>query len=191
MKVIQAIKKQKGNTLVIMVLFVLVLSFILLVIQTNKGHVQEEARTEEKTDAFEVLGPSVMDVTRRYVYVDGEVIEDQTTETIWAMEDFWAMFDDWTLVTQSEDGIIFEQEIDDISPALKVNGYFGITEHGVLSIFEGVPQDAQIIQSFYQIDTKKLKSQLHMELAEGIPVENKEHFEEVLEVIAEYKVGEY
>ncbi|MDV2685902.1 BofC C-terminal domain-containing protein [Alkalihalophilus lindianensis] len=187
-KVLQEIKKKKGNTILIMLLLILVTTFTLLFVQTERGHVQSDSN---ENNAFEVLGPTTMNVTLQYLYMDGEVIEEQTEETIWAMEDFWAQYEEWNLLTQSEERMVFQKEIDDISPDLKMNGYFGITEDGILSIFEGVPQDEQVIQSFFQVDTKKLKSKQHSELAKGIPVGDKDHYEEVLEVFAEYKEAEF
>ncbi|WP_241773365.1 BofC C-terminal domain-containing protein [Bacillus sp. LL01] len=191
-KVLQELKKKKGNTILIMLLLILVTTFTLLFVQSERGHVQTDFNENDTpSDAFEVLAPTTMNVTLQYLYMDGEVIEEQTEETIWAMEDFWAHYEDWTLQTQSEERMVFQKEIDDISPDLKMNGYFGITEDGILSIFEGVPQDEQVIQSFFQVDTKKLKSKQHSELAKGIPVGDKDHYEEVLEVFAEYKEAEF
>lgn len=189
-KVFQVIKKQKGHTLLI-ILFLLLVSGVSVLFNQAFSSAERGQPESDLGEAFEVSGPATMDVTLQYMYLDGEVIEEKTKETIWSMEDFWAQYEDWTLLRQSEGGMVFQMEIDDISPALKMNGYFGITEDGVLSIFEGVPQDEQVIQSFFQVDTKKLKSKQHSELVNGIPVGDKHHYEEVLEAFAEYKESEF
>ena len=77
--------------------------------------------------------------------------------------------------------------IDDISPLLKSNGYFGITEEGILTIFDGKPDEqSKIIQSFYQIDVEKLESHQHNLLKNGIKVFSKDEYEQVLEAFKPY-----
>lgn len=124
--------------------------------------------------------PLTVEVTLQRLYLDGEISEEQLVETIWSMEDFWSSYDDWQLVDQNKSEIVFSQEVDDISPLLKMNGYFGITEDGILSIFNGSPAGREVIQSFFQVNTEKLKSQLFDSLIEGIPVSSKEQYTEVL-----------
>ena len=86
-----------------------------------------------------------------------------------------------------ETQIVFQQEVDDISPLLKINGYFGISEDGILNIYEGKPSDEKVIQSFFQINTKKLKSHQQQELEMGIPVLSRDRYEEVLKMFKKYE----
>ncbi|MDT8861981.1 intercompartmental signaling factor BofC [Alkalihalobacillus sp. MEB130] len=141
----------------------------------------------EQAEAFEVMGPQTLNITLERVYLDGEKSQERIQETIWSMEDFWALYEDWTLIDQNQNEMIFRKEVNDISPLLKVNGYFGITEEGILSIYEGSPNEERVIQSFFQLDTAKLKSQQHIELRKGIPVQDLKHYEEVLQVFGQYK----
>jgi forespore regulator of the sigma-K checkpoint len=69
---------------------------------------------------------------------------------------------------------------------LKTNGYFGITHKGVLSIFNGRPEQSKIIQSFFQIDIKKLESNKQKELLDGIPIKTKDRYVHVLETFKPY-----
>ncbi|MCL7746959.1 intercompartmental signaling factor BofC [Halalkalibacter alkaliphilus] len=149
----------------------------------KKSNSQKQAESE----AYEVMGPQTINVILERVYLDGEKSEERIQETIWSMEDFWAYYEDWNLVDQSENEMIFRKEVNDISPLLKVNGYFGITEDGILSIYEGQPNEERVIQSFFQLDTAKLKSRQHSELRKGIPVQDLKHYEEVLQVFGQYK----
>ncbi|WP_100406570.1 intercompartmental signaling factor BofC [Bacillus solitudinis] len=148
----------------------------------------------QKTQAQEVKQitneAATIEVILEREYLDGELSEERVQETIWSMEDFWAYYQDWMLIDQSEERIIFRQRVNDISPLLKVNGYFGISEDGTLNIYEGNPNNAQIIQSFFQVDTTKLKSRQHLDLKNGIPVESREHYNEVLHVFSQYKTKE-
>ncbi len=141
----------------------------------------------QETEAYEVMRPKTVEVILQRVYLDGEMSEEKIQETIEAMEDFWRLYDDWTLIDQNEKQIIFRQEVEDLSPLLKINGYFGLTEDDILSIFEGKPQEENIIQSFFQIDTAKLKSAQHEQLRNGIRVENLTNYQEVIQVFKEYK----
>lgn len=136
----------------------------------------------------EVASAHTVTVILERVYLDGEVSEEIVQETIWSMEDFWAAYDDWQLVDMTEEQIVFQKKMDDISPLLKTNGYFGISDKGVLSIFNGRPGQAEIIQSFFQIDVGKLESKRHDDLVKGIPIKSKQEYEEVLEQYKPYLV---
>lgn len=133
--------------------------------------------------------PLELKIRLKRVYIDGEESEEMVTETIWALEDFWAKYEKWQLVDMNEDYLVFEKKVNDISPLLKMNGYFGITEDGTFSIFNGKPEESDIIQSFFQIDVKKLESKQHQKLKQGIPVKTKEEFDRVVETMKKYEVG--
>lgn len=119
-------------------------------------------------------------------YLDGELSQEVVVETIWSMEDFWAKYEHWQLIDMEKKKVVFRQRVDDISPLLKANGYFGITEDGILTIFNGRPHKYNIIQSFFQIDVGKLESRKREELLNGIPIKSKTHYVEVLETFKPY-----
>ncbi len=148
---------------------------------------QETTEQNSHIEAVSVMSPKQVDVILERVYLDGETSQEVVHETIWSTEDFWAFYEEWVLVDQNESEMIFRKNIDDISPLLKMNGYFGITEEGILSIYEGVPTKDRVIQSFFQLDTSKLKSQQHLDLMNGIPVQDLKNYEEVLQVLGQYK----
>lgn len=102
-------------------------------------------------------------------YLDGEISEEQVQETIWSMEDFWAKYENWQLIDMEKEKAVFRRNVDDISPLLKANGYFGLSNDGVLTIFNGRPDSSNIIQSFFQIDLGKLESNKRDKLKQGIP----------------------
>ncbi|WP_175990894.1 intercompartmental signaling factor BofC [Bacillus sp. Marseille-Q1617] len=144
----------------------------------------------QQEDPVDVVSAHTVTVKLERVYLDGEISEEIVQETIWSMEDFWAAYADWQLIDMTEEEVVFQKQVDDISPLLKTNGYFGISENGVLSIFNGKPGQAEIIQSFFQIDVEKLESNSHETLLKGIPVKSKQKFEEVLESFKQYSVPE-
>ena len=122
------------------------------------------------------------------VYLDGEISEETTVETIWSMEDFWDGYADWQLIDQSEEWIVFQKQENDISPLLNANGFFGMSRNGILSIYKGRPEQEQIIQTFFRLDVEKMGGQQQEQLMKGIPVNTKEHFEEVLETYKSYSL---
>ncbi|KAB7667311.1 intercompartmental signaling factor BofC [Bacillus sp. B1-b2] len=125
--------------------------------------------------------PKKIEVVLKRIYLDGEVSEEYVEETVWSMEDFWSKYDKWQLVDMTSKELTFTQKVDDISPLLKTNGYFGITDQGVLTIFNGKPDKENIIQSFFQLDLKKLESKQQENLEKGIPIKSKDRYVKVLE----------
>ncbi|WP_225434112.1 BofC C-terminal domain-containing protein [Peribacillus tepidiphilus] len=167
------------------------LSFIALVcliirpdLQAKKQLDMEDANSDKQVQL--VTAPLKRYIILQREYLDGEVSEESIVEEILAMEDFWAQYKDWQLIDQNEGRMVFKRKVNDISPMLKTNGYFGITEDGTLSIFNGKPDQSQVIQSFFQIDIGKLESKKHEELKEGIRVLNKNHYVEVIEAFKPY-----
>ncbi|WP_257985415.1 intercompartmental signaling factor BofC [Bacillus sp. V5-8f] len=138
----------------------------------------------------QIAGPLERKVILQRLYMDGEMSEETVTVKIVSMEDFWASYQDWQLIDQNEERIIFQKKEHDISPLLKANGFFGITEDGTLSIFNGKPEHSQIIQSFFQIDVGKLETYKQKELLKGIPILNKSRYEQVIEAYKPYSLPE-
>ncbi|WP_112181465.1 MULTISPECIES: BofC C-terminal domain-containing protein [Paraliobacillus] len=162
-----------------------VIAVVVLIVSVNKeqSDVNDviEREVTPTTSQPEVNEQLVLEVTLQKQYLDGKIEEETHEESIGAMEDFWASYEDWQLVEQSSGEMTFRKQVDDISPYLKANGYFGLQE-GMLSIFEGEPVHQQVIQSFYQIDTSTLESFQIEELETGIKIEDIETYHQVLEV---------
>jgi forespore regulator of the sigma-K checkpoint len=134
--------------------------------------------------------PLHMTVILERMYLDGEVSEEVVKEASWSLENFWAKYDQWQLTNIDESKLVFRKKVDDISPLLKANGYFGITHDGILTIFNGRPDRYRIIQSFFQIDIKRLESKKQEELLHGIPIKTKDRYVKVLETFKPYSTKE-
>lgn len=138
-------------------------------------------------DAAEMVKePIQVEVILQRAYLDGEISEEKVIEKIWSMEHFWVKYEEWELVDTYDKGLVFKQQMDDISPLLKANGYFGITDDGTLTIFNGRPHQTNIIQSFFQLNIEKLESRKHLELKKGIPIKTKDRYVNVLETFKPY-----
>jgi forespore regulator of the sigma-K checkpoint len=153
-------------------------------VMTGSASVQDNHHEQQKTE------PVTFTVILERIYLDGEMSAEVIKETCWSMENFWAKYDQWRLIDIDESTMVFRKQVDDISPLLKANGYFGITDDGVLTIFNGRPDQLRIIQSFFQIDIKKLESKKQVELKEGIPIKTKDRYVEVLETFKQYSTQE-
>jgi forespore regulator of the sigma-K checkpoint len=175
------------------------LTFVILLVFTyhisnaeknvNKSKIDDAQQNKSDEETFEVLGPLTLQVVLQRQFLDGEISEEVFDQTIWSMVDFWASYEDWQLIDQQKGKIIFRKNIHDISPLLKANGYFGIDIDGRVTIFNGMPSDEQVIQSFFQIDIEKLESTLKDELKEGIVIKTKGRFEQVYNLLKQYEVN--
>lgn len=139
-------------------------------------------RAEENS----IQQPLSVKVILQRKYLDGEISEEIVQENVSSIEDIRKLYSGWKLIDQNRESIVLRRKVDDISPLLKTNGYFGITGDGTLSIFNGRPGSNDIIQSFFQIDVEKLESHKHDELMEGIRIESKDQYLEVLKAYESY-----
>lgn len=144
------------------------------------------ANSQETVHPQQPSEPLILKVVLERIYLDGEMSEEVIEESVTSIADFWAKYDQWQLASSTESKLVFQKQVNDISPLLKSNGYFGITDQGVLSIFNGRPDQSRIIQSFFQIDIKKLESHKQEELLQGIPIKTKDRYMEVLETFKPY-----
>lgn len=128
-----------------------------------------------------------MTVVLERVYLDGEVSEEIRQENVHSVDSLLSMYKQWTVTYRDEEQIVFQKQIDDISPLLKTNGYFGIAGDGTLTIFNGNPNETdEVIQSFFQLDVEKLETHKRKELKEGIRIESKDQYFDVIETFKSY-----
>ncbi|MGN9864427.1 BofC C-terminal domain-containing protein [Bacillus swezeyi] len=143
--------------------------------------IQQEAAAVRPAEAKE---PAKIHIQFEKVYLDGDVGIESKEEAIGRVEDFKAAYKGWQLVDQKKGFILFRKQVDDISPLSKTNGYIGVTEDGVISTFHGRPGVlSEPIQSFFQIDIKRLESRMADDLRKGIPYRTKKEFEHVIEAV--------
>lgn len=174
-------KKRFRNTMAVL----LFAAFVLFKMTDGTPGFFVSAKTENGGHQQQIEPLTVKVILERR-YLDGEVSQESFEEKILSMEDFWAKYTGWQLVDMDSSQVVFRENVDDISPLLKANGYFGITEDGTLTIFNGKPDEANVIQSFFQIDVGKLESAKHAELKKGIPIKDREQYVNVLETFQSY-----
>ncbi len=167
-------------------MFMFVIGFIthaLIPEQSNTTANENGNKTAEVTKSTNAItnDPLELTLTFQRQFLDGNITVNTQQETIAAMDDFWAEYADWQVIDQSQGEMTFRKQVDDISPDLKQSGYFGLQD-SMLTIFEGEPFHQQVIQSFYQIDTETLESRQIEALQQGIKIDSKEKYLQVLEV---------
>lgn len=138
----------------------------------------ENANIEKKANEMRIV--------LQLFYLDGEVVEEIVTKQITDIDEICNEYKDWNLVDINGDEVVLKKNINDISPLLKANGYFGLSDDDTLSIFNGKPEEMNIIQSFFQIDIDKLESKKQEQLKNGIPIRSRNDYQKVLNAFKPY-----
>ncbi|MDQ0231501.1 BofC C-terminal domain-containing protein [Metabacillus malikii] len=156
------------------ILTIISIAFLIGILQlfTQMDHA---AATSEKINSSHSVK-----VILQQTYLDGEQSEEVLMEPNESETKLLTKYKEWALISKSNEKYVFRRHIDDISPLLKTNGYFGLTGDGTLSTFNGKPETNEVIQSFFQIDIKKLESRMHHQLKKGIRIHSKDQYLEVL-----------
>ncbi|MCP8616993.1 intercompartmental signaling factor BofC [Salirhabdus salicampi] len=134
--------------------------------------------------------PLTLEVVLRTLYLDGKMDIETEEQTVWSLQDFWSAYEGWQLVEQEEGRVVFERQVEDLSPEVKANGYFGVNEDHSLTIFNGRPEDNQVIKAFYQLDMDKLESFHFNRLKNGIKIDSTTTFKNVMETFQQYSRSE-
>jgi forespore regulator of the sigma-K checkpoint len=121
-------------------------------------------------------------------YLDGELSEEKITEWFGSIEDLKNKYKGWRIIEQTKDYLVLHKMENDISPLLKANGYFGMSEDGTLSIYNGKPEHDKVIHTFFQIDVGKLEVYQQEELQHGIQIISKDQFTSLMNEYREYAV---
>ncbi|MBX0358845.1 BofC C-terminal domain-containing protein [Halobacillus sp. Nhm2S1] len=140
----------------------------------GKGSQSEAVATLVKPE------PLKLTVILKEHYIDGVTETTKKEETIWSMMDFWASYEGWVVEEQELDQVVFQRQVDDISPLTKQTGYFGLTEDGELAVFQGLPDQGKVIESFKPVPIKPLETKREKELKQGIKIKDHRHFEQVV-----------
>ncbi|HBI03635.1 MAG TPA: BofC protein [Paenibacillaceae bacterium] len=133
-------------------------------------------------------------VILKKTYVTGEIEIEKKDEVIESTKQLLHRYEGWKLIHREDNEFTFEMRVNDLSPTCKANGYFGINEKGELSLFDGVPEKEKVIQTFFQINTKKIESHLPKEelsmLKRGIRVQDVDEYNSILSTFSEFANSE-
>jgi forespore regulator of the sigma-K checkpoint len=100
-------------------------------------------------------------------------------------------YNGWEIISADETKLILLKRENDIAPSCKANGYFGLSGEGVLTLFNGLPAEQNVVQTFYQINTAKMEASLPKEevesLKKGIRVRDLAEYHSVLSTYEEFQ----
>lgn len=143
-------------------------------------------------DSIPVLAKSI-DLVLQRSYMCGQQDEEHKKLESDSIEDLLAEYSGWEIISIGPDKVVLHQQVNDLSPLCKENGYFGLTEDGTLTLFNGLPAEQKVIQTFYRIDTERMEASIPAAeidlLRSGIRVGNLAEFNSILSTYGEFQAG--
>jgi forespore regulator of the sigma-K checkpoint len=169
---------------------VLLGSFFWISDMLHEGNRTGQAEAVEAVKA--IFRPSELVLARSYLC--GVKDEEHVRVGNDSMEHVLAKYKGWEIVDSAQGKLILLKREHDIAPACKENGYFGLSADGVLTLFNGVPGEQKVIQTFYQINTAKMEASLPKEevqlLKNGIRIRDLSEYNSVLSTFSEFQTEE-
>lgn len=109
----------------------------------------------------------------------------------------WLRQDDaeWEVTSIKENQFLAQREdIKEITDICKEEGYFGLSEDGMLVLYQGPPVEDHVIETFFRIDTQRIQTALPQgeweALQEGIRIRNMAEYCSVLSTYSEFNIEE-
>jgi forespore regulator of the sigma-K checkpoint len=130
-----------------------------------------------------------VDLVLKKSYIGGTEEEEKLNKTVSSTDQLMKEYQDWDLESHQGNTFVFKRKIQDLAPICKEKGYFGLSEKGILTLFEGPPEEKKVIQTFFQINTKKIESSLPNELGylqKGIRIKDLAEYNSILSTYEEY-----
>lgn len=147
--------------------------------------------------AYRSTQPTVEALARPYelvlahTYLCGLKDEEKKELKDVSLEQALTNYAGWEIISAERNKLILLKRENDIAPACKANGYFGLSAEGVLTLFNGLPVEQDVIQAFYQINTKRMETSLPKEdiesLRKGIRVRDLAEYNSVLSTYGEFQ----
>lgn len=155
----------------------------------EEGITASRAANSYQTAAEALTRPHELVLARTYLC--GVKDEERISLTHESFEKALSAYKGWEIIASEEGKLILLKRENDIAPSCKENGYFGLSQDGVLTLFNGVPGEKQVIQSFYQINRAKMEASLPAEeialLQNGIRVRDLSEYNSVLSTYSEFQ----
>lgn len=144
----------------------------------------------EEEKAMPVMAKSFELILRR-TYLCGTMNEEKIQAARLTIDELLAKYIGWEIVSTEGEQIVLARHENDISPECKKNGYFGLTPDGMLTLFNGLPGEQKVIQTFYQINTARMEASLPKEeldlLRNGIRVHDLAEYNSILSTYGEFQ----
>ncbi len=109
------------------------------------------------------------------------------------LEQIFKDYQGWEIGDVEQGKLMLLKRENDIAPSCKENGYFGLNEDGILTLFNGLPREQQVIQTFYPINTARMEASLPKaeieKLNQGIRIHDLAEFNSVLSTFGMFQEG--
>lgn len=109
------------------------------------------------------------------------------------LAEMMAEYNGWEIISADSAKMILMKREHDIAPACKQNGHFGISADGILTLFNGLPSEQDVVQTFYRINTQKMEASLSKveveKLKQGIRVRDLAEYNSVLSTYGEFQLS--
>ncbi len=181
------LKIKKNYIYLLTILFsILLIGIITPIFFEDKDSIHND--TEANAQQVNVPVGQSLKFISHYVVGKDSIIE--VKENLETTEELKKKYVDWKITRVSPGEIVFEKEVEDIAPELKVESYFSLGPDGYLTLYHGNLNDNEIIQTFFRIDIEKLESSLPNEpikqLYDGIPIQDLAEYNSVLSTFSEF-----
>lgn len=124
--------------------------------------------------------PESIEVFLETVFADGSTREEHLTETFFSMEDFWYEYEEWQLIEHSSGTAHFRQDILDLSPEVKKNGYLGLSEQMDVVLYTGQVEAMSIVKTFEDVVVTDLTTSQLERLNQGIKLSSLAELNQIL-----------
>ncbi|MGD8188848.1 BofC C-terminal domain-containing protein [Brevibacillus ginsengisoli] len=151
---------------------------------------QEKLLKQAEEKAVAVMGKPLELVLKR-TYLCGPKDEERVRVEPQTIEQLLSKYIGWEIASVGADSVVLKKAENDLSPLCKSNGHFGLSQGNVLTLFNGLPGEQKVIQTFYQINTARLeaglpKNELDL-LKKGIRVHDLAEYNSILSTYSEFQ----
>jgi forespore regulator of the sigma-K checkpoint len=153
---------------------------------------ERSSEAERSSDAAPAMAAEPVTLLVETKYLCGTETEFKQFEDIQTVQQWLTSAGaDTTVKEQSDHTVVVVREVlDDLAPICKEEGYFGLSEEGILTLYQGPPHEKRVIETFYRIDTRKLESMKTPSqeegLQEGIRIQDVADYWDVLSRYGQY-----
>ncbi|WP_134700043.1 BofC C-terminal domain-containing protein [Ammoniphilus sp. YIM 78166] len=157
--------------------------------------IEEQKRTlnpdrEQQVETVQAPVRQEVELVLTRAYICGAETEEKVTQVFSSLNEVYMEYKDWELVSNDGNQFAFKKLVPDLSPVCKENGFFGLNQDNMLTLYEGPPEDEKVIQTFFHIDTKKLASSLFerdlLLLQQGIRIHDLGEYNSILSTYGEF-----
>ena len=181
-------KKKSFKLYLLSTILVIVIAILFYPMISNRDSSGAEEDLEQTTKLVNLAMEKKLILITHYV-VGHDTIEIKI-ENISSIEDIKEKYLDWSITKETDDEIVLERNVEDLSPTLKQGSYFGLGSDGYLTLYREISEGNEIIQTFFRIDIEKLESGLPREpveqLYQGIPIQDLAEYNSVLSTFSEF-----